>query len=211
MQVFYVNASNIAIKGEPPRQQEADKRESKEKKAKIRSSEGISFDFSEIRTPFKFAAALLAVLCLGWLTYPMLFSGPETLEQRSVRAAQSLLDHNEKQLQSFVAPASWEDAKRWAAEIGPKLDAFRNRWPGHDLNVSVLVINESQSSGRANAIAYFSPPPAVARTGSASGDILADSSGKLQPLELTLNWVLGSGNVWLINARETAESNRTLR
>jgi hypothetical protein len=210
MQVFYVNASNITIKGEPPRQPEEGKRASKDKQAKSGSSERISLDFSEVRTPFKIAAAALALLCVGWLTYPFVFAGPETLEQRSIRAAQSLLEHNEGRLRSFVSPASWEDVKRWSTEIGPKLDAYRNRWPGHDLNVSVLVINESQSSGRATVIAYYSPPPAVARTGSASGDILADSSGKLQPLEITLNWTLGSGNVWLINARETAAANQTL-
>ena len=205
MQVFHVNARNLCVKGEPPGGSMV--AEKVKEKAPRAIKEGAAPDFGAIRGPFKIAAGVLLVVVLCWLAYPFVFSGPETLEQKAVRIARAILDKDDARLEKATSTESRDEAKRWAAEVRPKLDRFKNRWPGHDLNVSALVINENKNQGRAEVIAYFSPPQALARTGSASGDILADSSGKLEPMALTLHWLLDRSDRWFLDAKASAKAN----
>lgn len=205
-QVFHVTTANVALKGEPPPSLSNSKTKTKPNAERSPRREDMALDFSTIRGPFKSAAVGLVLLVLAWFGYPYFVGGPETLEQRSIRAAQAIVDQNDPRLQKLVPTTLWDDAKPWLTELRPRIENYKSRWPGHDLNVSALVLNENRSSGRATVVAYLSPPLAAARTGSATGDIVVDSSGKTEPLGITLAWILDSSNQWGIDPKESAKA-----
>jgi len=206
MQVFHVTAQNVALKGEPPSKAMVNPVHAAETRPAKGSRAELSFDMGGVRTPFKLAGLALILGAIGWLAWPYVFAGPETLERKSTRVAQAILDRADAKVETLTATTSRDAAKTWLAAVGPKVQAYRNRWPGHDLNASALVISESKSKRRAEVIAYLAPPMAAARTGSASGDILNDSSGKAEPMALPLVWVMDSYDQWFLDAKETAKA-----
>lgn len=208
MQVFHVSKSNVAIKGDPPQVKGSSpdkKPKTKEAKPPKEQGDKQGMEMVGMSVPYKIAAGVLAVLVVSYFIWPFIFRGPETLEQRAIRAGEAILYKDDAKLRKLVTINTWENAKKWADETRPKLEAYAKRWPGHDLNVSALVISENRNTGRATAIAYYAPPQAAARTGSASGDVLTDSSGKAEPMGIPLVFVLDTSDRWFIEGRETAK------
>jgi len=215
--VFHVDQSGRALLGDP---NQVGKKDPKKKTAKagepssllvklglqkLQTLNQMGDNLSETGFPVKPAAAIAAVLLVGWLILGYANAAPESVADPARRAVDALTHDNLDRLKSYATEDSLSDVIRWYDLQHGKLEAARKTWPGKDASVQIVIVEEDHSKQKGVVEAFLLPAPST-QTASVlpSADTKSGSKATAPsgPVGFQLHWVW-SGGKWRLDGRQT--------
>ena len=192
---FHLDTAGVAVVGRPPEVgDEVEQRLAGLKEAldPRRVSENLT-----TRRALRVAAALLAI-GLAWY---VAFGPSAPLDQSAERAAKAFAADDRATLRGMAAPETADALDRWAADLYPRFDRERSRWPAKEV-IEVHSAREDPATRKGTAEVLIRPGVASGLDVSLASPEAATASAP-SPVQLHLHWVRNWRGRWRLDGKET--------